>query len=180
MSFFLSIIFLHESFTMSKIVGVTPIIIVNVLLFIGQKQGIVVTAKGIYYSAILVTILSVAWIFDALNVKNWGVGTFSILSFLSPSLLSGLFPPLKLSAIKREFSLTPWWQIVFLGFFNLAGYGCMLKAFTLGEASNVLPIVTSTSPFIVLLGVIFLGERNFLARKLASSILTLVAIYLMR
>ncbi len=180
MSFFLSIIFLHESFTLPKLVGVILIIIANALLFIGQKQGTVMSTKGVYYSAILVTILSVAWIFDVVNVKNWGVGTFSVLSFLAPSLLSGLFPPLKLSAIKRELSLTPWWQIVFLGFFNLAGYGFMLKSFTLGEASNVLPIVTSTTPFIVLLGVIFLGERNFLGRKLASSVLTLIVIYLMR
>jgi drug/metabolite transporter (DMT)-like permease len=180
MSFFLSVIFLKESFTPQKIIGVSLIIMANLLLFIGQKKGTVITPKGLYYSAILVTLLSVAWIFDAVNVKAWGVATFSILSFLAPSLLSGLFPLIKLNTLKRELELTPWWQIVFLGFFNLAGYACMLKAFTLGEASNIIPIVTSTTPFIVLLGVIFLGERNFLARKFSASILTLIAIYLMR
>ena len=67
-----------------------------------------------------------------------------------------------------------------LGAFNLIGYAMMLKALTLGPASNVMPIVTSTTPFVVLLGVLFLGEKDYLWRKLFAAILTVGAVNLMR
>ncbi len=179
-TFVLGIIFLKESFTYSKLAGIILIIIANTLLYLGQKKGTVVSAEGSKYMTILIVILSFAWLFDAINAKNWGVGTFTILSYTAPFLLSAFFPPLKWSVIKREFSLTPWWQFVILGIFSLVGYATLLKAYTLGEASSVTPVATSTTPFVVLAGVILLGERKFLGRKIVASCMTILAIYLMR
>lgn len=180
MTFVLGVIFLHESFTTSKLVAIVLIISANLLLFAGQKRHTVISREGFLYTSILIAILSVAWIFDTVNVRNWGVGTFTILSFLSPTLVSGLLPPLKLTEIKAELKLTPWWQFGVLSILILVGYAFMLKALTVGEASNVIPIISSTTPFVVILGVIFLGERKNLFRKLFASALAVIAIYLMR
>jgi drug/metabolite transporter (DMT)-like permease len=108
------------------------------------------------------------------------VATFSVLSFAIGSLISGLFPTVSLSDIKRELALTPLWQIIFLGSLNLSGYTLMLKAFTLTEASNVIPIATATAPFVVLLSFFLLGEKDFLLRKFIAALITLGGIYLMR
>lgn len=180
LNFFLALIFFRESWTISKLVGITLIVGANLLLFVGQKKGSVVSAKGLKYTLMVSVFLAFGWLFDAINVKSWGLATFSIFSFLVPSLISGLFPLAKISQIKKELSLSPWWQIMLLGFFNLAGYAFMLKALALGPSSNVIPITNSATPFVVLFGVMFLGERKHLGRKFIAAVVTLVAIYLMR
>lgn len=179
-SFFLAILFLKESFTLSKLVGVVLIVLANIILLLGNLSKKKFDLRGIRYTLLLAFILSVAWLFDAVNVRAWGVGTFCMFSFFAPVIMSSYFPTIRKSDLLQELKLTPWWQFLILGFFNLVGYGFMLKALTLGEASNVMPIATSTTPFVVLIGVVFLGERSSLFRKIFASILVLVAIYLMR
>lgn len=180
MSFFLAILFLGESFTFSKLAGVILIVTANVILLAGNLRHTKINPRGVRYTLLLALILSVAWLFDAVNVKAWGVGTFCMFSFFAPVLMSSFFPTIRKEQLLRELTFTPWWQLLILGFFNLVGYGFMLKALTLGEASNVMPIATSTTPLVVLIGIILLGERDSLFRKLFSSALVLIAIYLMR
>lgn len=180
MSFFLAIIFLGETFTFSKLAGVILIVTANIILLAGNLRHTKIDPKGVRYTLLLALILSVAWLFDAVNVKAWGVGVFCMFSFFAPVIMSSFFPMIKKDQLLRELALTPWWQFLVLGFFNLIGYGFMLKALTLGEASNVMPIATSTTPFVVLIGILLLGERDSMARKIFSSILVLIAIYLMR
>lgn len=179
-SFFLAILFLKESFTLSKLGGVVLIVIANIILLAGNLHHTKIDLKGIRYTLLLALILSVAWLFDAVNVRAWGVGTFCAFSFFAPVIMSSFFPIIKKNDLKRELTLTPWWQFLVLGFFNLLGYGFMLKALTIGEASNVMPIATSTTPFVVLIGILLLGERDSLVRKIFASVMVLVAIYLMR
>ncbi len=179
-SFFLAIIFLKESFTLSKLAGVALIVIANIILLAGNLHHTKLDLKGIRYTLLLAAILSVAWLFDAVNVKAWGVGVFCMFSFFAPVIMSSFFPTIKKIDLQKELRLTPWWQFLVLGFFNLVGYGFMLKALTIGEASNVMPIATSTTPFVVLIGILLLGERDSLARKICASVMVLVAIYLMR
>lgn len=180
MSFFFAILFLGESFTFSKLAGVILIVTANVILLAGNLRHTKINPRGVRYTLLLALILSVAWLFDAVNVKAWGVGVFCMFSFFAPVIMSSFFPMIKKHQLLRELALTPWWQFLVLGFFNLIGYGFMLKALTLGEASNVMPIATSTTPFVVLIGILLLGERDSVARKLFSSALVLGAIYLMR
>ena len=180
MSFFLALIFLGETFTLSKLAGVILIVTANIILLAGNLRHAKIDPRGVRYTLLLALILSVAWLFDAVNVKAWGVGVFCMFSFFAPVVISSFFPTIKKKQLVRELELTPWWQFLVLGFFNLIGYGFMLKALTLGEASNVMPIATSTTPFVVLIGILLLGERDSLVRKIFSSILVLIAIYLMR
>ncbi|MEI8232926.1 MAG: DMT family transporter [bacterium] len=179
-NFFLALIILHESWSINKLFGVSLIVIANILLYFGTNRRSVISDKGLYYSLLVTLFLALGWLFDAINVKAWGVATFSFLSFLAPSILSSVFPTITLRAIKKELSLTPWWQIFILGSFNLAGYGLLLKALSIGEASKVIPITSATTPFIVLFGIIILGERKNVARKIISSLIAMLAIYLMR
>lgn len=179
-TFLLALIFLHESLSFSKLIGVAMIIIANLLIFIGQKTHTVLTPEGLRYTTLVCSVLALAWLLDAVNVPIWGVATFSVFSFAISSLISGLFPTISLAELKRELELTPIWQIIFLGSLNLSGYALMLKAFTLTEASNVVPIATATAPFVVLLSLIFLGENKFLLRKFIAALITLGGIYLMR
>lgn len=178
-NFVLSLYFLRETGTLQKYLGILLIITANMLLYLGNK-GKIISTQGLKYTLFLAINLSFAWLLDAANIKHWGIATFSIISFAAGGIISGIFPIVKLVAIKRELRLTPIWQIFLLGAANLIGYAFMLKALTLGEASNVMPIVTSTTPFVVLAGILFLGERDSYLRKIVSALITIFAVYLMR
>ncbi len=109
-SFFLAIIFLKESFTLSKLAGVILIVIANIILLAGNLRHTKIDLKGIRYTLILATLLSVAWLFDAVNVKAWGVGVFCVFSFVAPVIMSSFFPTIKKIDLQKELRLTPWWQ----------------------------------------------------------------------
>ncbi len=179
-TFILATIFLHETLTMQKLAGIILMLVANYLLFAGHSWRKVISAEGLKYSLLISGIIAFAWFFDAINIKNWGVAAFSTLSFGISSLVSGLFPALKLKDLKRELRLTPIWQFLTLAILNLAGYAMQLKALSIGPASNIMPIITSTSPFVVLFGLLFLGERDFLARKFVAAAIAVGGIYLMR
>jgi len=180
LNFFLSMVVLNETWSLNKVIGMLVIIFANILLFIGAKQHAVVSTKGLYYSLLVSVFLAVGWLFDTINVKSWGVGVFSIMSFLVVTLVSSFFPRITLAGIKKELELTPWYQIFILGLLNLLGYGFLLKALMVGEASSVIPITSSSTPFVVVFGILFLGEKKNILRKITASILAVFAIYLMR
>lgn len=178
-NFFLSLYFLNETATLTKYIGISLIVVANLLLYVGNR-GKIISKQGLLYTLFLASNLAFAWLFDAINIGNWGITIFSIISFATGGIVSSVFPLIKISEIRREIQLTPLWQIALLGLFNLIGYAFMLKALTLGPASSVIPIVSSTTPFVVLAGIIFLGEKSNAWRKITSALLTLVAVYLMR
>lgn len=180
LNFTLSLIFLHESVTTNKIIGIILIILANAILFVGQIRKSIISDQGLKYCIMISVFLAFGWLFDAINIKPWGVATLSILSFLVPSILSGFFPTITVKELKHELTLNQYWKIVILAATNLAGYALMLKALSLGPASNVMPIVTSISPFVVLFGLLFLGEKDHVLRKILAAIVTVFAVYLMR
>ena len=178
-NFVLSLYFLGESGSIYKYFGISLIVIANMLLYLGNR-GKIISRNGLQYTFFLALNISFAWLLDAYNIRYWGVATFSIISFAAGSLISGIFPLVKFGDIRKELELTPYWQIALLGAINLIGYAFMLKALTFGPASNVMPIVTSTTPFVVLIGILFLGEKGSYYRKILSAVLTIIAVYLMR
>lgn len=180
LNFILVMIFLGEKPTPMKFLGMGLIIVANIFLFIGHSWRKVISDKGLKYSLLIAVFLAVGWVFDTVNVKYWGVATFSSFSFLAPVLLSSFFPRIKLAELKHELSFNPLWQIFVMAALNLAGYAAMLKALTLGPATSVMPVVTATSPFVVLFGYLILKEKDYPLRKLVAGILTVIAIYLMR
>lgn len=179
-TFFLAVIFLKESLTLQKIFGISLMLFANYLLFVGHSWRKVISRQGLKYSMLISGIIAFAWFFDAINIKNWGVAVFSLISFSIGSFISAIFPTIKLKDLKRELELTPIWQFLTLGALNLLGYALQLKALSIGPASNIMPIITSTSPFVVLFGYLLLKEKDYPLRKFFAALLSVLAIYLMR
>lgn len=180
LNFILVMAFLGEKPTPAKFLGMALIIAANLILFLGNSWRKVISDQGLKYCLLVAALLAFGWVFDIINVKSWGVATFSSFSFLAPVLVSSIFPRIKLSELKHELSLNPLWQIFVMAALNLAGYAAMLKALTLGPATSVMPVVTSTAPFVVLFGYLILREKDYPLRKFFAAVLSVVAIYLMR
>lgn len=180
LNFLLSALILKEHITIYKILGIILIILANLILFVNHKKKSIISMQGLKYSLIVAVFLALGWLFDTINVPSWGVATFSMVSFIFPSIMSMFFPRLTLSDLRQELALNKFWHIAALGSLNLMGYAFLLKALTLGPATSVVPITGSSTPFIIIFGVLFLGEKEYLGRKLIAALLTVGAIYLMR
>ena len=180
LNFVLAILLLREPLTVSKIIGLGLIVIANAILFLNQQRKTIISDTGLKYAIIVAILLAVAWLLDSINVKSWGIATYGLISYLGGAIICGLFPQITLDQIKQEFRLTPFWHILTLSITNLVGYSSMLKALSIGPASNVMPVVTATPALVVLFGFLFLGEKDHLARKSLATICILVAIYFLR
>lgn len=79
----------------------------------------------------------------------------------------------------REISPRSFLFLALSGFATGASWICYFKALSMGEVNKVVPIDKSSTVLSVLLAIVFLGEREHLALKLASTALIAVGIYLM-
>lgn len=180
LNFVLALLILREPLTLAKLGGLILIILANAVIFLSQNRRDIISDAGLKYAIIVAVLLAIAWLLDSINVKSWGLATYGLISYIGGAIICGLFPRITLSQIKKELQLTPFWQILILSAVNLVGYSSLLKALSLGPASNVMPIVTSTPPLVVLFGAVFLGEKDHLPRKLLATLLILSAIFLLR
>lgn len=178
-TFILSIVFLGESLTFVKITGLLLTLAASVLVVGVPTLSEIKKSRGLGYAFLITFFLGVGWTFDKVLAPVYGAVLLSLMNFLVPSVTSLLLPPLAWSEVKSEFWIGSWKMIV-SAVINVLGYGAMMKALTLGDASSVIPIATSTPPLVVLGGALFLHERTGFWKKCISVVLIILAIYLMR
>lgn len=178
-TFTLSALFLAEEVTVAKLVGLILTIIASVLVIGVPSVSTFRKNKDFRYGVLLAGILGVAWTFDKILSPIYGVVVFGFLTFFVPALANAFVPPLPISSMRDELRHASW-NMVVLGLLNIVGYGAMTKALIIGDATNVIPIATSTPPLVVLGSVLFLGERKDLSKKMLAVVLVLAAIFLMR
>lgn len=180
LTFIFSIIFLKESINLTKIMGVVIILAVNVWFVVATRTEKFRYKKGFFLSILLALTLSVGWTFDKVISPYYGVMIFSLLCLSTTSMFNFLVPPASIKDIKSELKNMNILHVVVLAIINILGYGFMIKALILGEASKVIPISTATAPFVVILGVLLLNEKTFIKQKILAALLTLFGIFLLR
>ena len=60
---------------------------------------------------------------------------------------------------------------------NVAGYLLQLKALEIGDATRVIPTVQTSTLLTVILGIVFLGEKEHSAKKIFAAIIALLGVY---
>lgn len=178
-TFILSLIFFHEAATTSKILGLVCLVSANLILLVGNKHQII-NQKGLKYAIGLALILGLSWTLDKFVSPFFGVFLFSAISFGSPAIVNSLTPPVKRSEIDLELRHTRLTQIIVTALFNLLGYFCFIQALIIGQASKVTPIATTTTPLVMILGIVFLHEKGNLGKKIFAGALIVLGIWLLR
>ncbi|KKU13395.1 MAG: hypothetical protein UX21_C0046G0001 [Microgenomates group bacterium GW2011_GWC2_45_8] len=108
----------------------------------------------------------------------WCHGRKPVGIHIGPVLLMPFFPRLiKFGDIKREIVLGKW-LIPLLGLINIFEYYFMIKAYALADASLVVPVVSLSTVFTVIVGIIFLGERDNFVKKIIAGILAFIGLLL--
>lgn len=138
----------------------------------GQKQ---ISRKGMAIAIIISIAIGIAWMLDKSGVGYFNAITYNILMWTIPTLFIYL-PGMKPEVIKKEFKLVSW-KIFVLAGMNVAGYLMQLKALETADATRVIPIVQTSTLFTVLLGIIWLKERENIYKKIIAGIMAVAGVY---
>lgn len=173
-----SIIFLHESFNVQKMIG-TAIILVSVLLVTNQKKSLkfnngVIFAIGssLFYGSAIVIDAYILKSFDPLSylaITNFFI--VAVLVVFNPKVLY------KLQFLKNKKFLGSMSLIAILSASQAIAYYYALK---LGNSSQIAPIGQSQIIVTVFLAAIILKERDHMLRKVIAAGLVMVGVLLLR
>lgn len=174
---FIGALFLYsETLTIQKIIGAAAIFTALFLVTYNKSKS-KNSLKNIVFGVLISTSLGLGWMLDKKGTEYFNADTYSFILWTVPLVFIYL-PKVELKKIKREFQLSSW-RIVLLSFINVVGYLLQLKALALQEATRVIPIIQTTTLFVILLGIVILHERDHIYKKIIAGIIAVAGVYLL-
>ncbi|MBS3155527.1 EamA family transporter [Candidatus Woesearchaeota archaeon] len=172
----LSMLFLSEKLTLNKGIGTLLIFIgLFVLRFKGGKFDI--KNKGIQLTVLTACLVALAAIFNKIAL-HYTVPEFQgFLIYLIPTVILFFFLKGKKKKFRSLFKNQ--WKIVLFGSFLGAAFTYLsLKAYALADVSTIFPIIKTSALITVLLGIIFLKEKQILRKIIATTIVLIGIIFI--
>lgn len=177
-SVFMAFIFLKEDITLNKILA--TILIVFGTYLVTVKNLSLKFNKGLIYILAATLALGLVRPVDKVAVNFFAPPLYTFFIYIGPVLLMPFFPRIiTLQELKQEITLGKW-LIPLLGLINIFEYYFMIKAYALADASLVIPIVSLSTVFTVVVGIIFLGERDNIVKKVLAGILAFIGLLLIK
>lgn len=172
------LLFFKEKFVWEKIIGAGLIIFSNILIF--YKKGNQKFDKYVLLGIFSSVISSIALFLDVNNSNNFNFAFYAALTLLVPGLFITAVERIKISAIKNKFKDGNWKAILITGICCGLTLVSQLRAYQLGEATSVAPLCALTVIANVLVGYLFLKERNNLTKKLIAAFLIILSVFLIK
>ena len=159
---FAGLIFFKEEFVLTKFIGAMLIIISNVIIF--YKKGKLEWNKYVLLG-ILANISFTIDLFLDVNISdNFNLPFYVALNLLVPSILiNGNKKAILITALSWACSII-----------------VQLRAYQLGNVTVIAPLCALTVMLNVIVGYLFLNERDNLIRKIISAILIIISIVLIK
>ncbi len=174
-----SVIFLGESAGIIKILGISLIILGN-LVVIFKNPG-KPDSKALPLALATVFSLGAAYVADKFVISHYPLNFYLIISYLGPTLLVLLVlsrTPGFISAIKHEIKNAAW-KLPLLSLVSVTGYSMALRAFSMGEVSIATPIIFTSTILTAIGGVVVLKEKSGISRKIIGAALAFAGILLL-
>ncbi len=174
----LGVLLLREPFSLRIFLGIV-LILLSVWLVNSAKVSFA-SKQGVGFALLAATFCGVAVVNDLVILKNYEAFSYTaVMSFLPGLALMFIFPG-KAKKIRTMLKLqTLKVMSIFCFFYSIQAITYYL-AFQAGAPVSLLsPLIKTSIILTVILGVIFLGERNNLLRKIVASLLvTIGAVFL--
>lgn len=175
---FAGILFFKEEFIINKFIGAILIILSNVLIF--YKRGNTKPNKYVLLGILANIFYTIALFLDVNISENFNLPIYVAISLGLPTVLIALVERIKPKEIIDEFkngnkpailltSVT--WSYMIL---------VQLRAYQLGNVSIVAPLCALTVILNVIVGYIFLKEKDNLLKKIISALLIILGIILIK
>ncbi len=172
------LLFFKEEFVWKKIIGAILIIFSNILVF--YQKGKAKFNKYVLLGILSNIVFSVALFLDVNISDNFNLAFYVALTLLLPALFIATIERVKLSSIKNEFVNGNKKAILITSL----SWGTMivvqLRAYQLGDVTSVSPLCALTVIGNVIVGYLFLNERNNLLKKLIAAIFIIVSVLLIK
>ncbi len=172
------LLFFKEPFVWKKIIGAILILFSNIFIF--YKRGSQKLDKYVILGIISNLVYSIALFLDVNISDNFNLAFYVATTLLMPCIFITIFEKVKWENIKKEFKNGNKKAI----FTTSLCWGSMivvqLRAYQLGEATSVAPLCALTVIGNVIVGYLFLKERDNLWKKLFAAILILISVFLIK
>lgn len=172
------LLFFKEQFVWKKIIGAGLIIFSNILIF--YKKGNQKLDKFVLLGILSNIIYSVALFLDVNISDSFNLAFYVALTLLIPALFITIVERVKLSNIRKEYKNGNKKAILITGICWGTMIVVQLRAYQLGETTSVAPLCALTVIGNVLVGYLFLKERNNLLKKLFAAFLIIMSVFLIK
>lgn len=176
-TFIASILFLKESINFEKIIAAILILGGTIIATYDPKN--VNLKKGLNYTIIMCVSLGLAWTVDKVASSYYPLAIYAFITYLIPNIFVIFFPTLSFQSLRKEFKHANW-KVVLLATVNVCLYYSLIKAFQYGEASKIMLVYSISGIFIILIGVVFLKERENLLKKLLAGAIVFIGVLLLK
>lgn len=173
----LGVTVLGNSFSLFKALGVILILISVIILYGGGRMKI---NKGVLYAIGVAVFYSLAVINDVIIIRSYNPISFvPLMSFLPGLVLVLLFPKktLKMKKLLNKKSLSH--IIVYSVFYGISAIAYYQALYAGASISQLSPISRASIITTVILGALFLGEKDNLTRKIVSALLVSIGVLLL-
>ena len=169
---------LGEDFIITRFIGVGLIIISNGLIF--YRKGSFAVNKYLLLGILANLLTSVGRMLDISISDHMSLPIYSSLVLTGSAILTWTFERIKLSGIKKEFVNDNKKSIIISGLVWGFMLISLLKAYQVGKVTIVAPVTAVSVLINVIIGYIFLKEREELLKKIIASLIIIIAIIFIR
>lgn len=174
-----AILILGESFGVKQIIGAS-LIIASVFLVSWKKKSIRLN-EGEMLTLAAAALFGLEFVNDTYLLNSVDLFFYLPLIFLFPALFIGVLNYKKVIRIQNYVSFRDFLKLVVLALLFAVSATATLTAYTLGHNAAQIAVLNQTSTIlIVLLGIIFLNERNHMKLKILGALISLIGVYLVR
>lgn len=169
------VVFLSEIFTANKLIAIA-LIIGGVIIALYQKKRFSWSSGAT--AALISTVAAViGFTFSKFVLMDFSAAAYASIDFLAVGMFSFVLTGFKFRRIVEEIKINKFGLILagaLFGVFELF----LFMALKYGEASKVIPVSQSSLIFTVLLGIVFLKEREKIGQRLLGMLIVAAGIVL--
>lgn len=156
----LGILFLNESVTANKIIGLILTLTGVIILTLKRKKSYKVSKLGIVLTVILIGLYSIVAFIDNAGVSYFNIFTYGFGVSIIPMLIVGVYMKLKKMSFKIKKKEAGFIALVTI--LEFIAYNLILYAYTIAEVSSI-TILRQLSIAIAVLGGIFIQRKRITA-----------------
>lgn len=172
------LVFFKEPFVLKKMIGAGLIIFSNILMF--YKKGKQKLNKYVIMGIIANLAYAVALFLDVNISDSFNLAFYISLTLIIPAIFIILAERIKISDIIKEYKIGDKVPIFVTSLSWSSMIAFQLLAYRFGEVTTIAPLLSLTVIGNVIIGYIFLKEKDNLPKKVIAAILIIISVFLIK
>lgn len=172
------LLFFREKFVLKKIIGAILILLSNIIIF--YKKGSQKFNKYILLAILANIAFSIALFLDVNISDKFNLAFYVAITLMVPAILIILIERIKISSILSEFKNGDRKSIIITSICWGTMIIAQLLAYQIGSVTSVAPLCALTVIGNVIVGYLFLGERDNLLKKVIAALLVIISVILIK